>query len=61
MDQKGVRLRGTNIGLLANADDIVLLMENEEKLKPYQKLTEAVKYIELEINRVNGSPVNQNG
>ena len=51
MDQGGVRIGDANIGLLAYADDIVLLAENKDQLRRQaNKLIENAKRIGLEIN-----------
>lgn len=51
MNQEGVKIGEANIGLLACADNIVLLAENKDQLKRQsKKLIENAKCIGLEIN-----------
>jgi len=51
IEENGIRLGGCIIGVLAYADDIVLLAENKENLKEQAgKLLDTAKRIILEIN-----------
>jgi hypothetical protein len=51
IEENGVRLGGCKIGVLAYADDIVLLTENKENLREQAgKLLDTAKRIGLEIN-----------
>jgi len=50
-EQRGVQIGDTKLGLLAYADDLVLLAENREELiEQTQELIEAAKIVGLEIN-----------
>ncbi|KAF0714277.1 ribosome biogenesis protein TSR3 isoform X1, partial [Aphis craccivora] len=51
LDKEGVKLGENNIGILAYADDIVLMAESKDKLKEQsKKLINAAKRVGLEIN-----------
>ncbi|KAL4084379.1 hypothetical protein QTP88_028202 [Uroleucon formosanum] len=51
LDKEGVKLGKNNIGILAYADDIVLMAESKDKLKEESKqLINAAKRVGLEIN-----------
>ncbi|KAL4126538.1 hypothetical protein QTP88_010759 [Uroleucon formosanum] len=51
LDKEGVKLGENNIGILAYADDIVLMADSKDKLKEQSKqLINAAKRVGLEIN-----------
>lgn len=51
LDKEGVKLGESNIGILAYADDIVLMAESKDKLKKQSaKIINSARRIGLEIN-----------